>query len=125
MRYIENQVVEAAKQGIRSVVIRPPFVYGRGNCSPVIRAPIEYARTHGKAVYIGDGANSMPTVHVDDIANAYVQALERAVAGMILNAVGGAVTGKDFARSIGYAIGQGGAALSLPQYAAGRAAAKA
>jgi nucleoside-diphosphate-sugar epimerase len=31
---MERQVVDAAGKGVRSVVIRPPFVYGRGGCSP-------------------------------------------------------------------------------------------
>jgi nucleoside-diphosphate-sugar epimerase len=64
-------------------------------------------------VALGDGTNHMPVVHVDDLADAYVQALDRATAGTILNVVGGSVTGKDLARSISFGIGQGGTVVPL------------
>lgn len=82
---VEERVLEAAHRGVRSVVIRPAVVYGRGGGIP--GEWTESARTRGAARYVGTGENRWPTVHVDDLAELYVLALERAPAGTLLLAV--------------------------------------
>jgi nucleoside-diphosphate-sugar epimerase len=82
---VEQEVLDAAERGVRSVVIRPAVVYGRGAGIPAEWA--QSARTQGAARYIGTGKNRWPAVHVDDLADLYLLALERAPAGTLLLAV--------------------------------------
>jgi nucleoside-diphosphate-sugar epimerase len=82
---VEERVLEAARHGVRSVVIRPSVVYGRGGGIP--REWVQSARSLGAARYVGTGRNRWPAVHVDDLAELYLLALERAPAGTLLLAV--------------------------------------
>lgn len=103
---IEQSVLVAATSGIRSVVLRPPLVYGRGSS---IQVPLllEYARKNGVARYIGKGENIWSTVHVEDLADLYVLALERAPAGTLLNTASGEATMKQMAEAISRLLGLG------------------
>ena len=84
---VEDRVLEAAKRGVRSVVIRPAIVYGRGGGIPAGFA--ESARKEGAARFVGTGNNRWPFVHVDDLADLYLLALEGAPAGTLLLGVSG------------------------------------
>jgi hypothetical protein len=59
-------------------------------------------------VVVGWAANLVPTVHGDDLTEAYAPALTRAPAGTVLNVASTAVMGRDLARAISYAAGFGG-----------------
>jgi nucleoside-diphosphate-sugar epimerase len=82
---IERRVREA--EGVRGIVIRPALVYGRGDAS-VLRRMRDEARAEGTVSYPGDGANRWGTVHVDDLADLYALAVERAPAGALYHAAG-------------------------------------
>jgi nucleoside-diphosphate-sugar epimerase len=82
---VERTMREAASRGIRSVVLRPGVVYGRGGGTP--RMFVSAARKKGVVRYVGDGEQRWPPVHVDDLADLYVLALD-APAGTVLNAAG-------------------------------------
>lgn len=84
---VEDRVVAGAARGIRSVVIRPAIVYGRG--AGIAAGLVDSARKDGAARYVGTGKNRWPFVHVDDLADLYLLALERAPAGTLLLAVAG------------------------------------
>jgi nucleoside-diphosphate-sugar epimerase len=84
---VEDRVLAAARQGIRSVVIRPAIVYGRGGGIPA--RFVESARKEGAAEFVGSGENRWPFVHVDDLADLYVLALEKAPPGTLLLGVSG------------------------------------
>src|SRR3954469_16063815 len=73
---VEGRVLQAASRGIRSIVIRPAIVYGRGGGIPAGFA--ESAQKDGAARYVGTGENRWPFVHVDDLADLYALALEKA-----------------------------------------------
>jgi len=81
---IEETVLAACKRNIRSIVVRPSLVYGRGH--GFIAMQICSARQAGSARCPGTGKNLWSTVHVDDLANLYVCALEKAPAGTVFNA---------------------------------------
>jgi nucleoside-diphosphate-sugar epimerase len=83
---VESQVIDAAKRGVRSVVMRPGVVYGRGGGTP--GAFVSAARRKGVVRYVGDGRQRWAFVHVDDLADLYVLALD-APAGTVLNAAAG------------------------------------
>jgi nucleoside-diphosphate-sugar epimerase len=72
---VEDRVRAGAERGIRSVVIRPAVVYGRGGGIPA--GFVESARKRGAARYVGSGTNRWPFVHVDDLADLYLLALGR------------------------------------------------
>jgi nucleoside-diphosphate-sugar epimerase len=66
----EQLVLQAAARGI---VLRPGIVYGR-------RGGLT-AAFFGDGPIVGSGENRWPLVHVDDLADAYVRAGERGLAG--------------------------------------------
>ncbi len=84
---VEDRVLKGAKRGIRTVVIRPAMVYGRAGGIPA--GFVDSARKEGAARYVGTGKNRWPFVHVDDLADLYLLALERAPAGSLLLGVSG------------------------------------
>jgi nucleoside-diphosphate-sugar epimerase len=81
----EQAALDMAKDGIRSVVVRPGIVYGgaRGGIPAMFFGT---ALKHGAAHTIGSGDNHWPLVHVDDLAELYVRLVERAPAGSVYHA---------------------------------------
>ena len=84
---IEQEVLDSQRRGLRSIVIRPALVYGRGGSIP--RMFTQSARETGATRYVGDGQNRWPFVDVDDLAQLYVLALEKASPGSLYNAADG------------------------------------
>ena len=83
----EQEIIRAAQQNIRSVVLRLPiFIYGRGG-SQFIPFLINDAKQTGVARYIEPGDFKYSVVHVDDAAELYIQALQNGKAGSIYHAV--------------------------------------
>jgi nucleoside-diphosphate-sugar epimerase len=110
---VEQQVLTAARQGVRSVVIRPAIVYGRGG--GLVRMLVQSARERGAARYPGTGENRWPLVHVDDLANLYRLALERAPAGSLFIAASGpAIRLREIAEAASRAAGAGGRTEAWP-----------
>ncbi len=77
---IEQLVIKA--KGMKGIVIRPAMVYGNGG-SPVLQAMINTAKTNKNTIHIGDGLNKWSVVHVADLAQLYVQAIEKSAGGEI------------------------------------------
>jgi nucleoside-diphosphate-sugar epimerase len=84
---VEQRVLEGANRGIRTVVIRPAIVYGRGGGIPA--GFVDSAQKQGAAQYVGTGDNRWPFVHVDDLADLYLLALEKAPPATLLLGVHG------------------------------------
>lgn len=89
---VEKKVLElAAQRSIAAVVLRPAMVHGNGG--GVFGMLAGMARQSGVVQIVGIGRNHWPTVHVDDLAAAYVAAVERAhdggdgIAGRTFNIV--------------------------------------
>lgn len=79
----ECQVLEAAKDKIRTLVLRPGCVYGgRGGLTG---AWFESSLESGAARIVGDGAFRWSMVHIADLAQAYVLAGESSYSGQIFN----------------------------------------
>jgi len=83
---VEDFVRDSAKRGVRTSVIRPAMVYGRGGGAV---AMMSGSAGTGAVQYIGDGRNHWTFVHVDDLADLYVRALEDAPAGSLYHAAEG------------------------------------
>jgi nucleoside-diphosphate-sugar epimerase len=84
---IEQEVLGYKSRGVRTIVIRPALVHGRGGSIPKMFA--QSARETGATRYVGDGQNRWPFVDVDDLAQLYVLALEKAKPGSLYNAAHG------------------------------------
>jgi nucleoside-diphosphate-sugar epimerase len=82
----EKLVLDRAAAGGRPVLVVPGLVYGAG-AGLIEQFVIAPARTRGAVHYIGTGANHWSLVHVDDLADLYVLALD-APAGSVFAGVG-------------------------------------
>jgi nucleoside-diphosphate-sugar epimerase len=110
---VEDRVRAAAARGVRSVVIRPAIVYGRGG--GILAGFGESARKDGAARYVGTGENRWPLVHVDDLADLYLLALERAPAGSLFLGVSGfARPVRELAAAASRGAGAGGRTAEWP-----------
>lgn len=114
---IDLQVLRAALDGVRSVVIRPTLIYGRGigvNSSSVqIPRLIEQAQKGG-AKHIGRGLNVWSNVHIADVADLYALALEHAPSGSLFYAENGEASMKSTVEAISRMLGQGGRTQDWP-----------
>jgi nucleoside-diphosphate-sugar epimerase len=104
----------AAQYGIRSMVVRPPLVYGHGGCR-VISDLYHSLRETGSVCYIGRGLNTYSSVHVDDLANLFVLAIERGTAGALYHCVGGEATFRAMAEAIARGVGAATRSITVEQ----------
>ncbi|MFZ5786186.1 MAG: NAD-dependent epimerase/dehydratase family protein, partial [Acidobacteriota bacterium] len=80
---IEQEVLAANADGLRTLVLRPGCVYGgRGGLTA---AWFESASTVGAARIVGEGTNRWAMVHRSDLADAYLRAIESPFGGEVFN----------------------------------------
>ena len=104
----EQAALEMARDGIRSVVVRPGIVYGgaRGGIPAMFFGT---ALKHGAAQTVGAGENHWPLVHIDDLAELYVRLVERAPAGSVYYAADASrLTQREIAEAAARAAGKDG-----------------
>jgi nucleoside-diphosphate-sugar epimerase len=106
----ENAILDAV--GVRGIVVRPGLVYGHGG-SYDVPALIAMARSRGCGPYLGAGATSQSYIHIDDLANLYCLAVERAPKATVLHGVIDEISMRDLATSVSYLIGAEGRTESL------------
>jgi nucleoside-diphosphate-sugar epimerase len=75
-------------ESVRGVVIRPAMVVGRGGG---FVASLFHPDAEGVVKYVGTGENRWSTVHVDDLADLYVRALDAPAGSLYFAAAGPAV----------------------------------
>lgn len=116
-REIDLSVLAASSRGVRSVVICPSLVYGvgRGLNPHSVQVPflVQQARSHGVALVVGQGLNRWSNVHIDDLADLYVLALEKAPAGSFYFAENGEASFEEIGMAIARRLGLRGVE-SLP-----------
>ncbi|MGV9848564.1 NAD-dependent epimerase/dehydratase family protein [Streptomyces sp. NPDC003442] len=82
---IDRLVLSAAERGVRSAVLCDSLIYGHGRGlgrdSVLIAALVRQARAGGVVRQVGPGRNIWSTVHVDDVADLYLLALDKAPPG--------------------------------------------
>lgn len=102
-------VVDLAKRGVRSAVVRlPRSVHAAGGRCGFASVLIDSARRTGVSGYVGDGTQRWPAVHRLDAAQLFRLVLEEAVPGTVAHAV---ADEGDAMRSIAEVIGR---RLDLP-----------
>jgi nucleoside-diphosphate-sugar epimerase len=113
---IDEQVLDA--EGLRGIVIRPTLIYGRGIgvSATSIQLPklIDVAKKHGVPRHVGRGLNLWSNVHIADVADLYLVALDKANAGSLFYAENGEASFKQLAQSIGRMLGMGDATKDWP-----------
>ena len=102
---INERVLSAAQRGVHSIVLCHSLIYGRGQGihAESIQIPglIELARKTGRASHIGKGENIWSHVHIDDVAELYLLAIENAPAGSFFYVESGEASMKTVAEAIG------------------------
>jgi nucleoside-diphosphate-sugar epimerase len=106
---VDRTVLASAVQGVRSVVLCPCLIYGQGRGanpdSIQIPSLIRQAVKSGIPRYIGEGQNIWSTVHIDDVASAYLLALEGARAGSYFFLESGEASLRSIVESIARLLG--------------------
>lgn len=103
---IETEKDVLGASGVRGVVMRPGLVYG-GGCSYDLPQLIAVARKNGATPHWGAGGTLQGYVHIDDLAELYRLAVERAARAAVLHGVVGEVSQRDLAAAISRMIGAG------------------
>lgn len=80
----EEKVLQENSPRIRTVVIRPGCVYGG---TEWLMNFLFNSSENGSVSIVGEGNNYCPLVHVEDLAQAYVLAVEKEVGGIAFNVV--------------------------------------
>lgn len=113
-RYVRQAGID---KGIRTVVICPPMIYGTGRGlqpdSDQIPKLTALSKQIGAGVYFGKGLNRYSNVHIDDLVDLYLLAIEKAPAASFFFAENGEASFKEMAEMISRALGFGGKTLSL------------
>ncbi|MFE9127310.1 NAD-dependent epimerase/dehydratase family protein [Streptomyces sp. NPDC007148] len=103
-------------QGVRTSVIAPAVVYGHGG--GLLNLVAAGPRTGGNTpalTMVGPGDQRWSTVHVDDLAELYVLALEKAPAGSYFLGAGGEnPTVREITEAVSRSLGLGGRVESEP-----------
>jgi nucleoside-diphosphate-sugar epimerase len=94
--------------GVRSVVLCNALVFGDalGPKARSVQLPllIDQARESGRAQYIGRGLNRWSTVHIADVVDLYLLALDKAPAGTFVFVESGEAAFRDMAQAIADAL---------------------
>ncbi|WP_320073217.1 SDR family oxidoreductase [Nostoc sp. MG11] len=98
----ERHALSLSDDRVRVSVIRlPPYVYGRGG-SYFLPLLMQKAAENGESIYADDGSLRTSDVHVDDAAELFLLAAQKAKAGEVFNGTGStSLTLKAMAEAIG------------------------
>lgn len=114
-RYVREAAIE---KGIRSIVICPSMIYGTGRGlhpdSDQIPKLIGMSKQLGAGVYFGKGLNRYSNVHIQDLVDLYLLAMEKAPGGSFFFAENGSNSFKEIALMISEFLGFDGRTVSIP-----------
>lgn len=114
---VDRMVLGCAQRGVRAVVIRPSLIYGAGlglnRRSLQVPKLVDLARKKAIGVHVGPGSNVWSNVHIEDVADLYLRAIEDAPPGSLFYAENGEASMKDVAAAISRRLGFGGATRGM------------
>ncbi len=114
--FINRMIARAALAKIQSCVIVPSMVYGKGLLlnkeSKQLPTLLATAKKNNYAAYLNDGSHAWSNVHVEDLADLYLLALEKSHSGSLFYAENGIATFKEIAQTIQLKYNTGTAARS-------------
>ncbi len=109
---LNQDILAAAATDLRPVIVCPSLIYGlgRGVAPHSMQVPwlIELARKSGAAKHIGTGANIWSNVHIDDLVDLYLRAVEKAPPGAFYFAENGENSMREMCQAISRMLGYGG-----------------
>jgi nucleoside-diphosphate-sugar epimerase len=115
---INEAVLAAAGRGVRAIVLCPSLIYGKGSGvhadSVQIPRLIALAKASGIARHVGRGENIWSNVQIDDLAELYLLALDKAAPGSFFYAENGEASMKAVAQAISRMLGMGGRPEAWP-----------
>lgn len=99
----EQEALRAKQTGVRVVCVRTGMVLGRGGGALSRMLPVFKARIGGR---LGSGEQWMSWIHLDDLVELYIFALEnKKVAGAVNAVAPSPVRNKDFTLKLAHALG--------------------
>ncbi len=101
---VEREVLAAARDGVRTAILRPAIVYGGGGGIP--GSLVDEGRRTGRVRVVGDGWQEWPMVHRDDLADLYVRALDVPAGTLLHAAAGPSYAARDVALAAARAVGE-------------------
>lgn len=101
----EQLVRGSAELGVRGIVIRPPMIWGNGGGNGQIPWIFDAVPRAGAACYLGYGLNLYTNVHVEDLAQIFVLALQKGRPGALYHAVAGEVCWRTIAEAVAAVMG--------------------
>ncbi|WP_277964096.1 NAD-dependent epimerase/dehydratase family protein [Pseudomonas sp. RIT-To-2] len=108
---IDNLVLAAAQQGVRSTVLCNTLIYGHslGVNRDSVQLPrlLKQARKSGVVRHVGPGQNIWSNVHIEDVVALYLLALEKTPAGTFYFVESGEAAFIDMTRAMAKAMGLG------------------
>lgn len=116
---LNAEVLAGAGRGLRPVVVCPALIYGEGRLggrqSMQIPWLIATARRHGVPKHLGPGENRWSNVHIEDLVDLYLLALEGAPAGAFYYAENGEASMRELCTAIGQMLGFGEATAPMTE----------
>ena len=115
---VDRMVLEHAQRGVCTVVIRPSLIYGAGfglnRRSLQVPKLVELAGRKAIGVHVGRGLNVWSNVHIADLVDLYLRAIEDAPPGSLFYAENGEASMREIAAAISRRLGFGGATRDMP-----------
>jgi nucleoside-diphosphate-sugar epimerase len=102
----EELVRGAAKDGIRTTVIRPPWIWGNAG-GILVWQLVDSAKRTGAVCYVGQGLNVYSGAHVDDVAEAFCLAEDKGQPGALYHTVAGETNLRSVAEAVAKLMGCG------------------
>lgn len=108
---IDNLVLDSAKHGVRSVILCNSLIYGDGlgvnRDSVQLPRLVSQARKSGIVRHVGKGQNIWSNVHIKDVTDLYLLALEKAPAGSFYFVENGEASFANMSSAIAKRLGLG------------------
>ncbi len=107
---IDDLVLAAAGKGVRSAVLCNTLIYGHGALprdSVQLPRLLKQARKSGIVRHVGRGLNIWSNVHIDDVVDLYLLALEKTEAGVFYFVESGEASFRDMTAAIAHALNLG------------------
>jgi len=104
---IDDLVLAAAAKGVRSAVLCNTLIYGHGALprdSVQLPRLLKQARKNGIVRHVGRGLNIWSNVHIDDVVDLYLLALEKTPAGTFYFVESGEASFRDMSNAIAEAL---------------------
>jgi len=118
----DRMILDAANDGVHSIIICPCLIYGQGlgvrPHSPQIPTFIELAKSSGIPRHIGKGQNIWSNVFIEDCADAYCLALSEAPSGSFFYIESGEASMIEVNKSVGRMLNLSSATETFPMYEA-------